>query len=408
MDLYSFHVAQRVTFSIGDTSIVPASIHRGGGLCIPLLTAGDLVQPVKEVLDEWRRLGITPWVELLHVERPHGSCVCLQMKDQVADRWMPGFDTLDLCTKLAGHEGQAADDLLREIWLALLNTPVAVDYPSADELMAAVRMRASIVVDARRTCVNFHTSEIERPKDCWSYSEETGFILKTGSPLIQSLQKACQPDVGGQLYSFSCSRATEYVILLAIAREASRSNPVLLEQLQKRWQTRAVSAGCFRYCFVDEFGSMDEPLPVHYYVPGDRVWFRNPDAASSEAKGFEGSWVFYLGGGLFTNFWKRDQPFTLLAKCLEIYHWRNGTWRDAAGELQMNETEVERRVAETLADPAATAAIYARMHRLRDPSGSHGEGGCMDATREAPKFVLPENTQMMALLDDWDEWAKTA
>lgn len=43
----------------------------------------------------------------------------------------------------------------------------------------------------------------------------------------------------------------------------------------------------------------------------DRLRFRNPDAHSSDASGYEGSWGFYLGGGRFSNFWKRDHSFTL-------------------------------------------------------------------------------------------------
>ncbi|MHB1591656.1 MAG: hypothetical protein ACYCTW_09015, partial [Sulfuricella sp.] len=93
------------------------------------------------------------------------------------------------------------------------------------------------------------------------------------------------------------------------------------------------------------------PLPPKYYVPGDRLWFRNPDGTSSDITGYEGSWVFYLGGGLFTNFWKHNQPYTLTSKCLEIYHWRNGAYRDADGELRMNESTVDALVKVSLRDP---------------------------------------------------------
>src|SRR3546814_17994260 len=77
--------------------------------------------------------------------------------------------------------------------------------------------------------------------------------------------------------------------------------------LQRQWETRAIMSGQFHDVFLHEFGSMTEPLPPKYYIPGDRLWFRNPDEHSSNVEGYEGSWVFYVGDGLFTNFWKRDQ-----------------------------------------------------------------------------------------------------
>jgi hypothetical protein len=38
------------------------------------------------------------------------------------------------------------------------------------------------------------------------------------------------------------------------------------------------------------------------------------------------------------------------------------------------------------------------MHRLRDAQGVYAEGGCMDATREAPKFVLAPHTDLLRAL----------
>ena len=151
---------------------------------------------------------------------------------------------------------------------------------------------------------------------------------------------------------------------------------------------------------MHELGTLEAPLPMHYYVPGDRVWFRNPDPHSSDVPGFEGSWVFYLGGGMFANFWKSGQPFDLLTKCLEIFHWRDGVCRNENGELQMDEAKVEQWVAQTLESPEITASVFERMHRLRDAQGIYAEGGCMDATREAPVFVLAPHTELLRLLTE--------
>ena len=120
---------------------------------------------------------------------------------------------------------------------------------------------------------------------------------RPGSPLIAALRKTTQPEAGGPVYSFSCYRATEYVLLLGLAEELALSNPHLLAELQTRWERKAIQSGLFHDVFLKEEGSLAQPLPPRYYVPGDRVGFRNPDAASSDASGCEGSWTFYLGQG---------------------------------------------------------------------------------------------------------------
>ena len=315
-------------------------------------------------------------------------------KERIA-AWMPDLNTFDLCDRAGLESRTDTQDLMREIWLTLLASPVASVFPSAEELISAVRMRQFIVQAARKTALNFHTSEAERPSDCWTYCEETGFTVLPGSPLIEALIKATQPEASGMLYSFSCYRATEYILLLAIAQEAQISNPQLLAGLQKQWETRAVMSGRFHEVFLRETGSIETPLPISCYIPGDRVWFRNPDDASSDVAGFEGSWVFYLGGGQFSNFWQRNKPFTLTSKCVDVYQWRNGTRRDANGELQMDEELVEQLVDKTMTQPAEVERITQRMFRLRDPKGVYAQGGCMDTSRESPRWVRPETTDIV-------------
>jgi hypothetical protein len=136
-------------------------------------------------------------------------------------------------------------------------------------------------------------------------------------------------------------------------------------------------------------------LPPKYHVPGDRLWFRNPDERSSDVTGYEGSWVMYLGNGLFSNFWKCGKPYTLPGKCIEIYHWRSGVYRDANGELQMDEAVVEEHVNATLRDPSEVERILARMMRLRDPKGVYADGGCIDTSREYPRWVCPGSSDIL-------------
>ncbi len=309
--------------------------------------------------------------------------------------WAPGHDTMQLAETLGLATQTSAADLQREILLTLLMSPTGLDFPSVDELVSAIRIRRNIVQAARRTTLAFDTHAAERPEDCWTYVEDKGFTLLPDVSLIDALIKTTQPEVSGRLYSFSCYRATEYVILLGIAQELAQCNPELFERLQSLWQQRAVMSEEFHNVFLREQGSMDTPLPPLYYVPGDRVWFRNPDEASADACGFEGSWVMYLGGGQFTNFWKQHQPYTLTSKCVEIYHWRHGLYQDAQGASQIDEQRIEPLIEATLANPVELARVMALMTRWREPRGVYtAAGGCMDTTREFARWVRPGSADM--------------
>ena len=131
------------------------------------------------------------------------------------------------------------------------------------------------------------------------------------------------------------------MLLLALAQELKQTHPLMLAHIETLWRTRALLADDFNDAFVHEHGKLENPLPMKFYVPGDRVWFRNPDEASADIKGFEGSWVCYLGAGQFSNFWDRAHPYTLEQKCLEVYHWRHGVARKPTGELWMDESIVQ-------------------------------------------------------------------
>ncbi len=344
------------------------------------------------------QLGAADLAPLVHAEAGQGRQgpgVRLWLDPATAQAWAPGYDTMHLAAALGLQTQDRAADLEREILVAMLMSPTGLDFPSLDELESAIHIRRNIVQAARRTTLAFDTDAAERPEDCWTYHEDKGFTLLPGVPLIEALVKTTQPEVSGRLYSFSCYRATEYVTLLGIAQELARSNAELFERLQSVWRQRAIMSEEFHTVFLREQGSMQEPVPPLYYVPGDRVWFRNPDEASADACGFEGSWVMYLGGSLFTNFWKQHQPYTLTRKCVEIYHWRHGLYRDAQGESQIDEAHIEPMIEATLNDPQALAGVMARMTRWREPRGVYTEaGGCMDTTREFARWVRPATADM--------------
>lgn len=322
------------------------------------------------------------------------SCIRFFLDAKYRSAWAPTCDTLRLCEKLGMDSAASEADLEREVMLTMLLGPVLFEYPSYAEFAASVRVRMNIVAAARNTVLAFHTSKIERPEQYWTYRDERGFTLRPGKSLIHALRDTTQPGPGADRYAFSCYRATEYVILLGIAQELEARNPELLHRLQRHLESRAIVSRQFHRVFLREYGSVSAPLPLKYFVPGDRLWFRNPDARSSDVAGYEGSWVIYIGSGLFANFWMPDRHYTLESKCIEIYHWRHAVRCNDDGELWIDEEAVEAHVSATMADADEVKKILEKMICPRDSRGVYADGGCMDISREFPRWLCPETTDI--------------
>jgi hypothetical protein len=364
-----------------------------GGILLRVANVADLAATRNNFMNQAGKHGIDQLMEV--TEEADGRRIRFRLHPAIQQVLAPACNTLQLSEKLNLNALTNRTDLEKEILLAMLLGPVTFEYPGYSELAAAVRIRQNIVEAARRTALSFHTHKIERPTDYWTYSRDTGFTVLPGKSFIEALRKATQPEVSGHMYAFSCYRASEYVVLLGIAQELANSNPELLQGLQRQWESEALVSEQFQGIFLREYGSMSNPLPPKYYVPGDRLWFRNPHEPSSDVTGYEGSWVFYLGNGLFNNFWKCDKPFSMIEKCVEIYHWRSGMYKDADGKLHMVESIVEKCSRATLSDPVELQRVLDCIMRLRDKFGVYGDGGCIDTTREYPRWVCPGTSDII-------------
>jgi len=303
----------------------------------------------------------------------------------------PDFDTTGLAMSLGLSGLKRSKDLELEIILAMARSPVLFSYPSFEEFESAIRVRRNATLAAYQAELNFDTEGLERPREYWTYHPDTSFTLLPNVSIIDALIQTTQPALGGQVYSFSCFRASEYILTLALALELRDCHPALHQQIESRWSKRAIMGEEYQAVFLREYGSISRPIPPRFYVPGERVWFRNPDEPSSDVRGYEGSWLFYLGSGLFNNFWDRQNPYTMVTKCLEIYHWRHGVEQNERGQLTIDEARVAKCVAESAANPEEVERILGLMMKYRDPYGVYAEGGCVDATRETFRFMHPTN-----------------
>ena len=295
----------------------------------------------------------------------------------------PDFDTSTITTILHTRQPDRDRALISEIILAMALSPDVVYFGSEQELKSNLRMRCTVVQVASRTELNFDTSSITRPQAYWIYTKENGFLLRQGVSLADGLERALCPDVSGFTYAFSCQRASEYLILYAVVCELQKVNKTGLNDVEQQWRKRALTGDDFLFRFLGERGTRENPMPMRYYIPGDRIWFKNPDDHSSDLEGFEGSWVIYLGGGRFCNLWDRHRPYTLEEKCLEIFYWSKSTAVNDSGVLFMNEDLVKEQVNKALNDPALSRSILEKMMVYRDPTGVYAEGGCIDLSRDS-------------------------
>ena len=300
------------------------------------------------------------------------------------------YDTAVLSNILTSKELSDEQRIEAQIWIGLLTSPVELRYPSHAEVEAVVRVRLTTTRIARLTLVDFHTSSVNRPISHWTFDENFGFCLNSDVSLTEALCLALMPPTAKAKYSFSCQRATEYILLLAIASEIKDRNPILYAKLENQWRKKPIYGEKFQSTFLKEIGSTDRPLPKLWLIPGDRIWFKNPDNRSSDVMGYEGSWVIYLGDGKFSNFWQFNKPYSLEDKCIEIFCWRYGLEKDSNGIYFINEQRVNELKKIFMSNTHLKSRIMESMMAYRDPHQVYEKGGAMDTTREHLKLLSLE------------------
>lgn len=357
-----------------------------GGVCVFLQTERDL-KTARDAIGNWNlNEDLSTFVEIKTFSSSGWYFLHLTASKLLIDI-TPNFNTLDISAKLGFW-------LEREVVLSMVRSPLTYFFPSSNEFFASVRMRRNAADAARTTQITFDTEAALRPLDYWTYVNDKGFTLNKGKSLVDALTKTITPEEGSTLYSFSCSRACEYVVLLGLTQELEETNPELLSNIENKWRTKPLLGSDFDDAFIREQGNFQTPFPMRFYVPGDRVWFRNPDQYSTNVTGFEGSWVVYLGFGRFSNYWDFTEPTSIEQKCLEMFHWRHGVVRLDNGEYWMDEPLVAEYVKKSLANPQARDAIISRMMKLQDKSGIYKDGGFISPTRDEVRWVCKPSSQI--------------
>ena len=308
------------------------------------------------------------------------------IKSYFAKLLMPDYNTLDLRKKMKLYNITKDDEdynLTVEILLCLLNTPVIFTFDSFDEFIDMIDIRKIIVKYGYLTHVNFDTGKETKVNVEYFQANDEDIILLENKSLLEGIKKSIIPK--DKLYNYSCSRITEFLLLLGLL-EVNSNNPIC-QQIESIWRRKAIKSDLFRYTFLYEYGTKENPIPMKYYIPGDRIWFRNPDDKSSYIMGYEGTWVVYLNDGLFCDFWKDggdvSHQHTLEDIIITIYNWRHSIINSSIDESSIDDKFVQQLNKNINNNPDIKNNIIKSMYKY----------GCMDKTRETflPSKQIREN-----------------
>ncbi|MEY5051439.1 MAG: hypothetical protein RLZZ619_1369 [Pseudomonadota bacterium] len=206
------------------------------GIEFVLKTQQDQIANLQKMQAHLQKYSLWDCVDYHSSQINDAYCNHFSLKQSYQNQWAPNWDTTRLYASMSIDGRQNKDDLDKEILVAMLLATIPFTFPSYEELLSAIHIRHYVVDAGYRAALNFDTEAAERPVDYWHYDEEAGFLLNKGKSIIDALVKATQPDDIHQAYSFSCYRATEYVILLSIAKELKNANPALLKRLEERFR----------------------------------------------------------------------------------------------------------------------------------------------------------------------------
>ena len=134
-----------------------------GGINIHSVTAQHNELTHQRFQLQLKALGLSQYVKIIHGNDASRHSVRYHIPPDQSENWTQNYDTTQLYDKLTLEFKNRTDDLEREILLAMLLGPIEFEFPSYDELEAAIRVRKNIVEAARKTALAFHTTEAERP-----------------------------------------------------------------------------------------------------------------------------------------------------------------------------------------------------------------------------------------------------
>jgi hypothetical protein len=229
----------------------------------------------------------------------------------------------------------------KEILLAMMQrgrqTAFSGPACTADALKDQVGVRQNIVawtesaewawVDGRRSKWN--------PK-YWSAGN-----YKSQHPLQEALSNVfVQPDK----YFFGCYTATKLLVAYTVldyydrVKHDERTTQLLVRRLLIDKDPLSNIEPGNMWFFETDYNAvtsnrvgklirLTDSVPQDNFIPGDWVYFMNPDKISARKNGYEGANAIYLGRGLFSDYYNDNHHrFTFREQLDEVYQWRHGVY----------------------------------------------------------------------------------
>jgi hypothetical protein len=295
-----------------------------------------------------------------------------KLKKEWSNKLIINFNTLNLCNMMKQYD--IKDDITIEILLCLLNSPIIHEFNNFNELESEINIRKNIVKYGYLSHVYFDTKSSSRSSEYFD-----GVSLLPDKSLIDGIKNNLLPSISGNLYDFSCRRVTEQLILLGILIEAERIKPKLVNEIENEWRSGPLKSKVFEKVFITNYGSKFNTIPNRFYIPGDRIWFKNPDQASSDIEGYEGTWTVYLNNGLFADFWKdngiKDNQYTFEDILIQIYNWRDSI------KIVNGKNDIDSEIVQMLNTIANNNTII-KSNIINKMNKYHNIGGCIDMSRD--------------------------
>lgn len=246
----------------------------------------------------------------------------------------------------------------KEIVLALLQhgrlTELKGAACSVDALADHVALRQNIVAWAETLRWGWPDGgPAQWNNDYWSRGTP-----KQGVSLREALDDAF---VNQNAYAIGCYTATKLVFVKGVMDyyDRVRESPTLARLIQTRLFSDRDPLSDIEpskaWSFYPDFNPkdahpgkllsiIDEVAPKNF-VPGDWVYFLNPDPVSSQKVGYEGSNAIYLGGGRFDDYYaENNHAYTYAEKLDEVFQWRHGVFsrlRDAGKRQPLTDQDLE-------------------------------------------------------------------
>jgi hypothetical protein len=346
---------------------------------------------IKDWLNKLNIVNIIDIHETYDTRRQH--LYNISLKKKYFDILMPDYNTFGIIKNINKLNIVFNNDLLdMEIILSLLGCPVHFVYESLGELLSEISIRRNISYYASKTHVLLNTRTditIKRPEEYFK-NNDTDILLLDNKSLIDGIIYSLLPSISRNIYEFSCKRACEYIVLVSILLELKKHNKEhVIKKIESIYRTQPIKSVSFNDIFMIEYGCDTFPLPKLFYIPGDKIWFKNMDNKSSYIRGFEGKWSIYLGNGFFGDFWKTcgdvNNQFTFEDILIEIYNWRFCVKYNENKELYIDENEVNYRNKLCKKNEEEKNKIVSMMSKYRNKYFL--DGGAVDRTRERPRYI---------------------